>query len=170
MHGVISPHLSMMLYCHLQECLQDLWIMSRGTRCHQLAMFVVYNNPLQIFSGNPSQGYVEPNFMELLGSIPTTWDTTIIFEAKVADYMITARKKGEDLFIGGMTDWTARTFNLPLNFLSQENYEATVCEDGINADRYAADYSIKTFSVTNNDTIKIQMQPGGGYLLRLKKK
>ena len=145
-------------------------VMSQGTRCHQLAMFVVYNNPLQIFSGNPSQGYVEPNFMELLGSIPTTWDTTIILEAKVADYIITARKKGEDWFIGGMTDWTARTFNLPLNFLSQENYEATVCEDGINADRYAADYSIKTFSVTNNDTIKIQMQPGGGYLLRLKKK
>jgi len=145
-------------------------VMSQGTRCHQLAMFVVYNNPLQIFSGNPSQGYVEPNFMELLGSISTTWDTTIILEAKVADYIITARKKGEDWFIGGMTDWTERTFNLPLNFLSQENYEATVCEDGINADRYAADYSIKTFSVTNNDTIKIQMQPGGGYLLRLKKK
>src|SRR6266536_667742 len=103
-------------------------VMSQGTRCHQLAMFVVYNNPLQIFSGNPSQGYVEPNFMELLGSISTTWDTTIILEAKVADYIITARKKGEDWFIGGMTDWTERTFNLLLNFLFQGNYEATVCE------------------------------------------
>jgi len=133
-------------------------------------MFIVYNSPLQIFSGNPSQGYLEPNFMELLGSIPTTWDTTIILEAKVAHYIITARKKGDDWFIGGMTDWTTRTFNLQLSFLSGGNYEATVCEDGINADRYAADYSIKTFAVKKDDSVPVQMAPGGGFLIRLKRK
>ncbi|HTE13342.1 MAG TPA: glycoside hydrolase family 97 protein, partial [Chitinophagaceae bacterium] len=89
-------------------------VMSQGTRCHQLAMFAVYDNPLQIFSGNPSQGYMEPAFMELLGSIPSTWDSTIIVAAKVADYIITARKKEDDWFIGGMTDWTARSFDIPL--------------------------------------------------------
>ena len=67
--------------------------MSQTTRCQQLAMFVVYDNPLQIFSGNPSQGYQEPNFMELLGSIPAAWDTTIISDAKVGEYIITARTK-----------------------------------------------------------------------------
>ena len=151
---------------------KPIWgkVMSQGTRCHQLAMFVVYNSPLQIFSGNPSQGYLEPHFMELLGSIPTTWDTTIILEAKVANYIITARKKGEDWFIAGMTDWTARTFNLKLNFLSEQSYGVTMCEDGINADRYAADYSIKTFSVKKEDSILIQMAPGGGFLIRLKSK
>src|SRR5205809_8046373 len=84
--------------------------MSQGTRCHQLAMFVVYDSPMQIFSGNPSQGYMEPQFMELLGSLPTTWDETKILEAKVSDYIITARKKarlpdgqGEDWYIAGMT-------------------------------------------------------------------
>jgi alpha-glucosidase len=150
---------------------KPIWgkVMSQGTRCHQLAMFVVYNNPLQIFSGNPSQGYLEPNFMELLGSLPTTWDTTIVLEAKVGDYIITARKKEEDWFIGGMTDWTGRTFNLKLSFLSAQNYEATMCEDGINADRYAADYSIKTFSVKKDNSIPIQMAPGGGFLIRLKR-
>jgi len=151
---------------------KPIWgkVMSQGTRCHQLAMFIVYNSPLQIFSGNPSQGYLEPHFMELLGSIPTTWDTTIILEAKVANYIITARKKGEDWFIAGMTDWTARIFNLKLNFLSEQSYGATMCEDGINADRYAADYSIKTFSVKKEDSILIQMAPGGGFLIRLKSK
>jgi len=151
---------------------KPIWgkVMSQGTRCHQLAMFVVYNSPLQIFSGNPSQGYLEPNFMELLGTIPTTWDTTIILEAKVAHYIITARKKGDDWFIGGMTDWTARTFNLQPSFLSGGNYEATMCEDGINADRYAADYSIKTFAVKKDDSVLVQMAPGGGFLIRLKRK
>jgi len=151
---------------------RPIWgkVMSQGTRCHQLAMFVVYDNPLQIFSGNPSQGYMEPKFMELLGSIPTTWDTTMILDAKVSDYIITARRKGEEWFIGGMTDWSSRNFTIPLDFLSEGNYEATVCDDGINSDRYPSDYSIKIFEATNKDSIQIQMASGGGYLLRLRKK
>jgi alpha-glucosidase len=151
---------------------RSIWgkVMSQGTRCHQLAMFVVYDNPLQIFSGNPSQGYMEPKFMELLGTIPTTWDTTMIPDAKISDYIITARKKNNDWFIAGMTDWSSRNFIIPLDFLSRGNYEATVCEDGINADRYPSDYSIKTIEVSNKDSIKIQMASGGGYLLRLRKR
>ncbi len=151
---------------------KPIWgkVMSQGTRCHQLSMFVVYDNPLQVFSGNPSQGFLEPEFMELFGSIPSTWDTTIILKAKVSDYIITARKKGDDWFIGGMTDWTARTFDIDLDFLTAENYEATVCVDGINAERYPSDYIIKTSSLKKGDHIQIAMAPGGGYLLRLKKK
>jgi alpha-glucosidase len=151
---------------------KPIWgkVMSQGTRCHQLAMFVVYNSPLQIFSGNPSQGYMEPQFMELLGSIPSTWDTTIIPDAKVSDYIITARKHDDEWFVAAMTDWTERLLKIPLSFLPKGNYEATVCKDGINADRYPSDYIINTFSVSNSDSINIDMAPGGGYLLKLKKK
>ena len=151
---------------------KPIWgkVMSQGTRAHQLAMFVVYDNPLQIFSGNPSQGYMEPKFMELLGSIPTTWDTTTIFDARISDYIVTARSKGDSWFIAAMTDWTPRTLSVPLNFLPDGNYEATLCEDGVNADRNAADYSIQSRSIRSGETIKIQMAPGGGYLLRLKRK
>src|SRR6185503_10333278 len=66
--------------------------MSQGTRCHQLAMFVVYDSPLQIFSGNISQGLKEPEFMELLGSIPTTWDDTKILQGRIGEFIVTARK------------------------------------------------------------------------------
>ncbi|MGZ8554550.1 MAG: glycoside hydrolase family 97 catalytic domain-containing protein, partial [Chitinophagaceae bacterium] len=62
-------------------------VMAQGTRCHQAAMFIVYESPIQIFSGNPSQGLLEPAFMELLGSIPTTWDTTIVLDGKLGDYI-----------------------------------------------------------------------------------
>jgi len=144
--------------------------MSQGTRCHQGAMFIVYESPIQIFSGNPSQGLLEPAFMELLGSIPTAWDTTIVVDGKVGDYIITARKKGNDWFVGAMTDWTAREFPINLPFLNDGNYEATICEDGVNADRYASDYKLTTRQITRNDSITIRMAPGGGYILRLQKK
>ena len=132
----------------------DKKVMSQGTRCHQLAMFVVYDSPMQIFSGNPSQGLLEPDFMNLLGSIPTTWDETKILEAKVSDYIITARKKDNDWYIGGMTDWTSREFTLPFDFLDDGNYTAELCMDGVNADSYASDYVIKKFVFKKGDNLE----------------
>lgn len=144
-------------------------VMSQGTRCHQLAMFVVYESPIQIFSGNPSQGLLEPAFMELLGSIPTTWDETKILEAKVSDYIITARKKDNAWYIGGMTDWTSREFSLPLDFLDDGIYDAELCSDGVNAETYPSDYVIKKFVFKKAESLKIKMAKGGGFLLKLVK-
>jgi alpha-glucosidase len=132
-------------------------------------MFVVYDSPMQIFSGNPSQGYMEPQFMELLGSLPTTWDETKILEAKVSDYIITARKKGEDWYIAGMTDWTPREFKLQLDFLDNGIYEAELCTDGVNAATYPSDYFMKNFELKKDQSLKIEMAPGGGFLLKLVK-
>ncbi len=145
-------------------------VMSQGTRCHQLAMFVVYDNPMQIFSGNPSQGLLEPDFMNLLGSIPTTWDETKILEAKVSNYIISARRKDNKWYIGGMTDWTSREFILPLDFLDEGNYDAELCVDGVNADTYASDYVIKKFVFNKSERLKIKMAQGGGFVLKLVKK
>ena len=144
--------------------------MSYGTRCHQLAMFVVYDSPIQIFSGNPSQGSLQPDFMALLGSIPAGWDETIVTDAKVGEYIITARKKNNDWFVGGLSDWSERDFNLKLDFLPEGNYTAMVCKDGVNADKYAADYTIRTFDLNNQTVVPVHLAPGGGFLLKLKKK
>ncbi|MBS1609301.1 MAG: glycoside hydrolase family 97 protein [Bacteroidetes bacterium] len=146
-------------------------VMSSGTRCHQLAMFVVYESPIQIFSGNPSQGYMEPSFMELLGSIPTVWDETKIIDGKVGEYIITARKKGDDWYIGSMSNWNARELKLPLDFLDNgAEYNAVICEDGINADRYASDYKMSETKYTSKDIVTIKLAPGGGFMLRLRKR
>ena len=143
--------------------------MSYGTRCHQLAMFVVYDSPIQIFSGNPSQGYLEPSFMELLGSIPTGWDETIILDAKIGEYIVTARKKNNDWYIAGMNNWNAREQIINLDFLDSSNYNATICIDGINAEKFAADYSIKQSNVNKTNNISIKSAQGGGFLLKLSK-
>jgi alpha-glucosidase len=143
------------------------YVMSYGTRANQLAMYVVYESPIQFFSGNPSQGMQEPEFMQLLGSIPTVWDTTIVIDAKIAEYIVTARKKGANWYIGAMTDSVSRNFDLALDFLGEGNYRATICEDGMNADRYASDYKLSTKLARRGDSLKFTMQPGGGYMVRL---
>ncbi|PWT95595.1 MAG: alpha-glucosidase [Bacteroidetes bacterium] len=144
--------------------------MSQGTRSHQLAMFIVYDNPMQIFSGNPSQGLQEPKFMELLGSLPTTWDETKVLSGKAGEFIVTARQKNSNWYIGGMTDWNERDVTISFDFLDAgSNYNATICKDGINADKYAADYVLAESLIKKGDTLKIHLAPGGGFLIRLMK-
>lgn len=154
-----------------QQQFHAIWgkVMSQGTRCSQLAMFIIYNDPLPIFSGNPSQGYMEPQFMQLLGSLPTTWDTTMIIDGKIGQYIITARKHNNDWYIAALNDWNAKDITVPLNFLDDANYNATVCKDGINADRYASDYTITQQPVHKNDSLTIHLAPGGGFLVKVKR-
>jgi alpha-glucosidase len=107
--------------------------------------------------------------MELLGSIPTTWDETVIPDAKLGEYIVTTRKKGANWFLGAMTNSLGRSLSVPLTFLEEGSYEATVCSDGINADRWASDYTITKKIVTKGDTLSISLAPGGGYMVRLQK-
>jgi alpha-glucosidase len=145
-------------------------VMTQGTRCHQLAMFVVYDNPMEIFGGNPSQAWMEPKFTELMANIPTTWDETKIIDGKVGEYIITARQKGNEWFVGGMSNWTPRDIAIKFDFLDGSgNYKATICKDGVNADRYAADYILSDTTLQKNDVMKIHLAPGGGFVIKLTK-
>lgn len=144
-------------------------VMSPGTRAHQLGMLVIYDNPMQFFSGNPSQGLLEPAYMQLVGSVPTTWDETKILDGKVGEYLVTARKSGGAWYIGGLTDWTARDIPITLHFLDAASYKATICADGVNAERYAADYAISERVIKKGDTVTMHLAPGGGFLIRLEK-
>jgi len=143
--------------------------MSMGTRCHQLAMFVVYESPLQMLCDSPSNYYKEPECMEFLSVVPTVWDQTIVLEAKVSDYILIARKNGEDWYVGGMTDWDARDIDLNLSFLSKgEKYEMTIYQDGINANRIATDFKQTKLTVDNSYNQKIHLAKGGGLAVVLK--
>jgi alpha-glucosidase len=142
---------------------------SQGTRCHQLAMYVVYESPLQMLADNPSNYLKEPECMEFLAVVPTTWDETKALNAKVGEYVTVARKHGEDWYIGAMTNWTPRYFTLDLNFLDAGKYKMTFYADGVNAERYSSDYRKETQEVTNKDSIKIHLAPGGGWAARLVK-
>jgi len=107
--------------------------------------------------------------MELLGSIPTTWDETRILQGKVGEYILTARRKGNDWYAGALNNSNARDIKLAFDFLDSGNYKATVCKDGVNAHNYGADYDLSETTVQRNDIINIHLAPGGGLLIRFTK-
>ena len=143
--------------------------MSMGTRCHQLAMYVVYESPLQMLADNPSNYYKEPECMEFLSVVPTVWDTTIVISAEVANHVLIARKNGNDWFIGGMCNEESHQMEIDLSFLDEGNYKMLSFEDGPNASRYASDFIKKEKNVNAEQVIEIQMAQGGGWAAWIRK-
>jgi len=89
--------------------------------------------------------------------------------AKVSEYVTVARKHGSEWYLGAMTDWTPRDFTITLDFLGEGKYKLTSYADGLNADKWASDYKMTTQEVTNGDSIKIHLAPGGGWVARVVK-
>lgn len=141
--------------------------MAQGTRAHQLAMHVVYDSPLQYFVGNPSQGFQEPEYMTFLGSIPTTWDETIVLEGMPAEYIVTARQKEGIWYIRAMSNWTERERTLDLKALGLTQYNLTGIIDGVNSNDYASDYQFISKTAITDQKLKIRLGKGGGGVWRI---
>ena len=143
--------------------------MSQGTRCRQLAEYVVFESPLSMLCDSPSNYMQEKDCISYIASIPTVWDNTQVLSAKVGEYVVTARQKGNDWYVGGLTNWDARTMNVDLSFLPAGNYQIDMYVDGVNADRVARDYQHKTM-LLNGRSVEVKMAPGGGFALKITKK
>ncbi len=143
--------------------------MSQGTRIHQLAMYVIYESPLQMLADSPSNYMREPEMMMFLSEVPTVWDETKVLDAKISDYLIVARRSSDEWYIGAMTDWTARTFQIDLSFLEKGNYVAEIYSDGPNASRYAGDFKRTVKTISQSQSLFIELAPGGGWVARIYK-
>ncbi|MGB7297160.1 MAG: glycoside hydrolase family 97 protein [Candidatus Aminicenantales bacterium] len=143
--------------------------MSQGTRCHQLAMFVVYESPLQMLCDSPSAYLREPEIMGFLGRVPAVWDETKVLDAKIGDYIIVARQSGMDWYVGAMTDWTPRELEIDFGFLGEGEHRADIYADGPNASKCASDYTWTSGVIKAGDRVKIRLAPGGGWAARLAK-
>ena len=141
--------------------------MALGTRCHQLAMYVVYEAPLQMLSDSPSNYLREPEIMDFLGPVPTEWDETKVLDARIADYVVVARRNGREWYVGAMTDWTSRTLDIDLSFLPDGNFTMDAYQDGINADRNASDYRKTSIQVNKGTKLKLSLASGGGWAARI---
>jgi len=140
---------------------------SQGTRVHQMAMYVVYESPLMMMADSPSNYKKEQECTTFIAGVPVTWDETRVLEAKTGDYIIIARRKGNDWYIGAMTDWSQRTMTVTLPLPSGTKYQIESFADGINADMYAQDY-VHSFTESSSDnTITINMAPGGGWAAKI---
>jgi alpha-glucosidase len=143
--------------------------MTQGTRSHQLAMYTIFEAPLQMLADNPTIYKREQESTDYIASVPTTFDETIALDGKVGEFISLARRKGTTWFVGAMTNWDRREINLDLNFLGDGNYTATIFEDGVNASKDATDYKKLTLRVSSRDKIKIKMASGGGWAARFEK-
>jgi alpha-glucosidase len=137
--------------------------MSQGTRAHQVAMYVVYEAPLQMLCETPSRYYKEQETVDFIVQIPTTWDETIVLHGSIGNFIAVARRKGDKWYIGAMTNWTPRELKLDLSFLEEGTYNMKVFKDGVNADRFAEDYKLNTLEVNRNSEISANMAAGGGW-------
>jgi alpha-glucosidase len=141
--------------------------MSQGTRCRQLATYVVFESPLNMLCDSPINYEREQECTDFITSVPTVWDNTVAVDGKVGEYIIMARQKAENWYLGAMTNWDARTLEVDLSFLQTGNYAAEIFKDGLNADKKASDYEKEIIQIGKERKLKISMAPGGGYVMKI---
>jgi len=141
--------------------------MSQGTRCRQLATYIVFDAPLAMISDRPSNYEKEEECIRFMAQIPTVWEQTVPLENKVAEYVTVARKNGNDWYIGGMSNWTEHELTLDLSFLGDGNYKAELFTDGVNANRIASDYKKEVITIPADRKLTIKMAQGGGFAARI---
>ena len=141
--------------------------MSQGTRCRQLATYIVFDAPLAMISDRPSNYEKEQECITFMSKIPTVWEQTIPLENKITEYVSVARRKGAEWYIGGMSNWTERELTLDLSFLGDGNYKAELFTDGMNANRIASDYRKETINIPANRQLTLKLAQGGGFAARI---
>ena len=148
--------------------------MSQGTRCRQLAEYVVFESPLNMLCDNPCNYMDEPECTRFIAAVPTVWDETKALDGKVADYIVMARRSGNTWYVGGLTDWTPRDLQVNLDFLADGEYEVELFRDGVNADRTARDYKKVTMIMNvkegKSEPMNVHLAPGGGFAAKITKK
>ena len=137
--------------------------MSQGTRCRQLAEYVIFDSPLNMLCDSPSNYMKETECLEFIAEIPTVWDETRGLSGKVGEYIAMARRSGDIWYVGGMTDWNARELTLDLSFLPEGDHEVVLYRDGANAYRAASDYKKETIKLPADGKLTVRLAPGGGF-------
>ncbi len=143
---------------------------SQGTRVHQMAMYVVYESPLQMLADSPSNYKRNQECTTFIAGVPVTWDETRVLSAKAGDYILIARRKDDVWYLAAMTDWDARMLKADLSFLPGGDYTWEVFSDGINADNHGEDYKHVTVSSGAAGTMELSLAPGGGWVAKITRK
>ncbi len=142
--------------------------MSQGTRGHQTATYIVIDSPFTMLCDSPSLYEKNQDWVDFTAPIPTVFDSTEVLSGRMGEYIVTMRQAGDKYYVGGLTNWDPRDYELDFSFLpAGKQYKATILKDGINADKEADDYRITTSTVSNTSKEKIRMASGGGFAVKL---
>lgn len=141
--------------------------LSQGTRCHQMANYIVQDSPFTMLADSPTNYIENQECTDFLSSLPTVFEGTEVLDGHMGEYIVTLRKGENCWFIGGQTDWNPRDYELDFSFLPSGAYKVTLFKDGINADKQAQDYEVETFTVNSGSRKAIRLAPGGGFAVRI---
>ena len=143
---------------------------SMGTRSHQLACYVVHDSPFTMLCDAPTNYEREQETTDMITAIPEIFEKTIIPMGEIGKYIVTAREKDGNWYVGGQANWDGKQIDLPLDFLDEGvAYRATIFRDGVNANHNAEDYKIETMDVDKQTTLDITMAQGGGFVIIIEK-
>lgn len=139
-----------------------------GTRCHMLGMYVVLESAQGLMCDYPDAYIGQPGF-EFLQQVPLTWDETKVLNAKVPEYVTIARRKGNDWYIGTISNNTAHHIQTSLSFLPAGDYIAEVYSDAPDADT-DPNHLVKVIRKVNSQSIiQTDLAAGGGQVIRIHK-
>lgn len=139
--------------------------MSQGTRCRQLAEYVIFESPFNMLCDSPSNYLNEDECTQFIASVPTTWDETVVLDGAVGEYLVIARKKDYHWYIGAITNWEERDLTIDLSVLPGFGAKSgKIFRDGPNANRVAKDYVSEQVQVWGN-TVKVHLAKGGGAVI-----
>ena len=141
--------------------------MSQGTRCRQLAEYVIFESPLNMLCDSPVKYRANSDCARFIAGVPTVWDETVALDGKVSEYISIARRSGDVWYVGALTNWTARELDLDLSFLPAGEYEVEIYQDGVNAYKFASDYKKCEMKLPADKKLRAAMASGGGWVARV---
>lgn len=141
---------------------------SMGTRCHQLAAYIVHDSPFTMLCDAPTNYLNEQECVDFIASLPVEVDYTFIASGELGKYIVTVRKKDVNWYIGGMTNWDERDVQLDFSFLPEGmSYTAVLFKDGVNANKQAEDYRKETIRIDKDSRLTLHLASGGGFAMKL---
>lgn len=141
---------------------------SMGTRCHQLAAYIVHDSPFTMLCDAPTNYLNEQECVDFIASLPVEVDSTFIASGELGKYIVTVRKKDVNWYIGGMTNWDERDVQLDFSFLPEGmSYTAVLFKDGVNANKQAEDYRKETIRIDKDSRLTLHLALGGGFAMKL---
>lgn len=141
---------------------------SMGTRCHQLAAYIVHDSPFTMLCDAPINYLNEQECVDFIASLPVEVDSTFIASGELGKYIVTVRKKDVNWYIGGMTNWDERDVQLDFSFLPEGmSYTAVLFKDGVNANKQAEDYRKETIRIDKDSRLTLHLASGGGFAMKL---
>ena len=139
--------------------------MSQGTRCRQLAEYVIFESPFNMLCDSPSNYMKEDECTLFIASVPTVWDETVVLDGKVGEYLVIARRKDFRWYVGAITNWEERNIEIDLSVLPNFGAKSgRIFCDGINANRVARDYVAEQVQVMGGK-VKVHLAKGGGAVM-----